>query len=164
MGQKIRTDTPSFSEWSGKWRRSVTVPRLTEAAFEKHEEALHKWLKLRYEVWEFGKVGDCYVRGDNLVDRTEQVCITNSKILTPELLKYIQKFLRSGWPDWRIMIAIGAPEEHIMIYPDVIRINPAAEADLEGFCEKIRPQLETQLKEGLAGWLRDSEVTDDQRS
>jgi len=118
---------------------------------------LDDWLKRRYKIGREGDrsdvgvpgLGDCYVRGDNFGDRTQQLCIVNSKILTPELLKYLQEFLQSGWTDWRVMIAIGKPEEHVMIYPDVIRINPADEADLEGFCERMKPWFNKNFEDLL---------------
>jgi hypothetical protein len=124
------------------WRCTLREPRLTEHRFDKNYRALDKWLNGRFVTGLPGTGADCYVRGDNFGDKTQQVIIIKPGVLRVDFLRYLQEFLRAGWRDWRIMIATdGNVQNCILIYPDVIRINPAAEQDLEHFCELMRPEL-----------------------
>ena len=130
--------------------------RLGEREFQANYRALDTLLARKYNVnysMEVPAGGcDCYVQGDNFGDRTQAVHICNPAVLTPELLKYIQQFLRSDWPRWRVIIYVGGPNEHVVIYSDIIKINPNDENDLAGFCQRMQQwitHVQPHLLDGL---------------
>jgi hypothetical protein len=139
-----REGTPRRTEWQGLWRSSINDRPVSDEEFYRCADSLYDWLELRYNLkWSQVKKRDCYVRGDVLShDRTQQVIVTNCDILERAFLEYLQQWLRGDWRSWRIELPTDETDESlILVYPDVIRVNPSAEADLDTFLNEIKPKI-----------------------
>jgi len=78
-----------------------------------------------------------------------KIIIEVAEVLRISFLQYIQEWLRSEARLWRVAIPTDNTAENlILIYPEVIKINEAAEQNIPYFLEVIRPRLAQIILEG----------------
>jgi hypothetical protein len=146
MNEGYRYGTLRYSEWQGKWKCSPDDQddfdeEYFNEQFWRSTRSLCKWLKARYK---HGSADDCecYVRGDSFGDKTQQIEIVRPQVVTPAFLTYLQDWLRSDWHSWRVLVSTYLElEDLIVVYPEAICINPAAETDLETGLKNIRHRM-----------------------
>jgi hypothetical protein len=146
MNEDYRYGTLRYTAWQGKWKSSPDdeddfEEKYFEEQFWRSTRSLCKWLKSRYK---HGSADDCecYVRGDSFGDKTHQIEIVRPQVLTLIFLNYLQDWLKSDWQTWRVLVSTYLElEDLIVVYPDAIRISPAAEGDLETGLQNIRQRM-----------------------
>jgi hypothetical protein len=131
---------------------------MTPEEWEPAWESLTQWLAQKYLVtysnaflpsqWQ----RHCWVEGDYAeAERTLTLNIGVAEVLSVGFLRFIQEWLRRNGGAWRVAIPMDKAENFVMIYPEAIKINPAAEQDLEAFVRAARPELERIIREGPFG-------------
>jgi hypothetical protein len=113
--------TPSVLEHDGPWKRTPDDPDVTEEEYDQVYDAFEDFLNCRFGATDGGREKPCYFRGDNTHDRTQQLEFRTFDALTPEFVRELQGLLRRApYRLWRIFVWAGAPEDMLVIYPDVI--------------------------------------------
>ena len=147
----FRTGTLTFSEWSGFWKVTPEATLVTDQEWDEAVKALRAWLSTRYLVeWSLDWRRHCCVEGDFAEpERTIKVTIEVAGVLSMGFLKFVQQWLQNSAPSWRISIPTDNTNKNlILVYPNAIRINPEAEADLDRFLTKIGPKLAKLIEDG----------------
>jgi hypothetical protein len=145
----VRSGTPNYIEWKGPWESACNEPEVTPEEWDQKWESLRSWLSKIYNLEPVPvRQRECYVVDLAQSERTLQVEVVQVKILTDAFLIYLQQWLRTEAPQWRIAIPTdGSDENLILVYPEKIRINPVAEMNLEGFCREIQPGMQKTMAE-----------------
>ncbi|HTG45192.1 MAG TPA: hypothetical protein VK633_11745 [Verrucomicrobiae bacterium] len=92
---------------------------------------------------------ECYVVDDAFQERTLQIEIQKVDILTEAFLVYVQRWLQSQAPLWRVAVPTdGTNENLVLVYPTLISVNVAVGESIDAFCERIRPKVHEAKVEG----------------
>jgi hypothetical protein len=136
-----RFGTPSLEEWHGLWKLDEFDGDVTEDEFYKSFKSLHNWIS------QFGKSGtgeDCdfFVVGDCHGDKSQCLEMVNPYALTMDLLYCIQKWLKTYYPNWRVIIpTLLEPHNVIIVYQHAFRANKEYEQDLRSSLNSIRDAM-----------------------
>ncbi len=137
------------SEWSGFWKANANDPPMTGEEWDEKWESLNDWLGKQYNLEPIPvRKRQCYVVDDYAEpERMLQIEIEYLDIFTRAFLQYVQEWLRAKAPLWRVAIPTDDTDKNLVfVYPQGIRINPEAEADLDGFIERIKPAFQAAIK------------------
>ena len=149
-----------FTEWKGFWKAAPNVPRVSKDEWFGAWESLRNWLSQRYLVdWKIEWQRHCWVEDvpygeliDGQIERERllKIDIEVADILTVPFLKFVQQWLLQKAALYRVSVPVDDTHENlILIYPQAIRINPEAEADLEQFVQTFRPRLAARIEAGF---------------
>jgi hypothetical protein len=148
---EFRCGTPRHIEWDGFWKASADASLLTEEESRQGRNSLRKWLSQQYLVdFEVERQRHCCVdKTYPETERTLKIIIEVAEVLTAHFLRFVQQWLRQEAPLWRVSIPVDTTDESvILVYPNVIRVNPTAEGHLEAFIEEVRPRLALLIEQG----------------
>ncbi|MCP5524580.1 MAG: hypothetical protein H7A46_23880 [Verrucomicrobiales bacterium] len=124
---------------------------MTDDEWNANWNSLRHWLRQRYAVdWMVDKQRHLSVEGDYArPERSLTIYVSVAEALTFGLLKFVQDWLQKEARLWRVFIPTDNTDENlIVVYPEAIRANPEAEANLPDFVQRIRPSLATVIEEG----------------
>jgi len=141
---EFRCGTPSHLEWGGPWKENPEAGlRPTYEEWIEYWESLRVWFERIYNLTPVPvRKRECFVVDQIFEDHTLQIEIEKSHLLNRGFLVHAQKWLQEKANSWRIAIPTDDTAENlILVYPNVIRINPPAEQDIEKFCEQIQLKL-----------------------
>jgi hypothetical protein len=112
--------------------------------------SLRDWLSKRYLVkFSVGLQRHCWVEDYAQPERTLTITIGVSEVLSCNFLRFVQGWLREYGRQWRVAVPVDNTDQNlILVYPEAIRINSQAEADLEAFVRSARPRLERTIEQG----------------
>jgi hypothetical protein len=148
---EFRTGCLRYCEWKGLWKAHANDSVITDEEWDSAWSSLQSWLSQRYLVeYTIGWERHCWVDGDYAEpERTLKIIIAVSDVLTISFLRFIQDWLRKSARSWRVAVPTDNQDENlILIYPEAIRANPGAEADLELFVAHSRPRLQSLIDQG----------------
>jgi hypothetical protein len=147
---EFRTGCLRFSEWRGFWKANAEASLMADEEWDDAWDSLRTWLSQRYLVeWDIKWQRHLCVEGDYAEpERTIKVMIYVAEVLTVGFLRFLQEWLQKEAPLWRISVPTDNTDENlIMVYPEMLKINPRAEADVASFIAQARPRLAQLIQE-----------------
>jgi hypothetical protein len=148
-GEPFRTGELRNTEWEGFWKAHPDDPPMTGDEWDEKWASLKQWLSQRYNLRPIPiRKRQCFVLDAySSPERTLQIEVSDVQILTAEFLFYVQQWVRTDAPNWRVCIPTDDNVDTlILVYPRAVRINPEAEKDIEAFCHEIQPGTAAAMK------------------
>jgi hypothetical protein len=131
----------------GTWKASADTPRLSDEEYYNALDSLERYVGEKYICsWRKGFY-QCYLRGDNYGDRTQDFEVRDPEIFTLELISYLQAWLQD-FPLWRIVTPCHLGEEKlVVIYPRRVRFICDDQTALEEYVFLVHEALVEHEKE-----------------
>jgi hypothetical protein len=136
------------TEWHGLWKATPEASPEWDDAWA----SLKRWLSRRYVIdWQIKWQRHCCVdRALPETERTLKIIIEVADVLSVSFLVFVQQWLREQAPLCRVAVPVDNTDQNlILIYPEAIRINEPAEANLGQFIESMPPQLTAMIENGF---------------